>query len=89
MNAASRQGQTNRGDAGAESNRGAEGDDGKVIIFGVYVVVGMSYKGQRQYSANIEKTCPNREKVYNVKRSTFFVASFPLGKETHLTLVVL
>jgi hypothetical protein len=41
MNAASRQGQTNRGDAGAESNRGAEGDDSEVIIFGVYVVVGM------------------------------------------------
>jgi hypothetical protein len=81
MNAASRQGQTNRGDAGAESNRGAEGDDGKVIIFGVYVVVGMSYKGQRQYSANIEKTCPSREKVYDVRERKHTLLGCPISRQ--------
>ncbi len=51
MDTSSRQGQTDGRDAGAEPNRGAEGDDGDVILQSVWIKAGMPHEGDRQYSA--------------------------------------
>ncbi len=58
MYAAWAEGQTDGGDAVAESNRGAEGDDGKVILQGVWIKAGVPHKGDRQYSVKLQKAFP-------------------------------
>ncbi len=58
MYAAWAEGQTDGGDAGAEPDRGTEGDDGKVIIQGVWIKAGVPHKGDRHYSVKIQKAFP-------------------------------
>jgi hypothetical protein len=52
------QGQTDGGDAGAESNRKHKSDDGEVILHGVWIVAGMPHKGDRQHAAIRQKPFP-------------------------------
>jgi hypothetical protein len=46
----------------AESDREHEGDDGKVVLPGVRVVVRMFCKGDRQHPAEIQRAFQNKVK---------------------------
>jgi hypothetical protein len=50
----------------AESDGEHEGDDGKVILPGVRVVVRMFHKGDREHPAEIQRTFQNKNKVAQV-----------------------
>ncbi len=67
MYTASRQRQTDWRDAGAEPNRGAEGDDGKVILQGVWIEAGMPHEGDRQYSALYKEGISKRLESFKSK----------------------